>query len=166
MPVTPDVADAATSAPSYDERLSVPIAWWPGILLIVAFGILEMASGFTYVVYIPVTIFLVGFFVVPPLLAGRLRVRLRDGVLSAAGTELPVTSITSIQTLDRAATRLKLGPQADPACHQVIRGWIGPSVVLRLSNPKPTPYWVVSTRHPEELADAIKAARAHARAAR
>jgi hypothetical protein len=165
VPVTPDV-EAATSTPSYDERLSVPLRWWPVVLAIVALGVLEMASGFTYVVYIPVTVFLFGFFVVPLLLAGRLRVRLRDGVLSAGGAELPVMNITSVQALDRAATRLKLGPEADPACHQVVRGWIATSVVLRLSNPKPTPYWVVSTRHPEELADAIKSARAHVRASR
>lgn len=158
--------ESVTSAPSYDERLSVPLSWWPVVFGIVALGVLEMASGFSYVVYIPVTIFLVGFFVVPLLLSGRLRVRLRDGVLKAGGQELPVTSITTVQALDRAATRLKLGPQADPACHQVVRGWIGPSVVLRLSNPKPTPYWVVSTRHPEELADAIKSARTHVRATR
>jgi hypothetical protein len=136
------------------------------ILAIVALGVLEMASGFTYVVYIPVTVFLIGFFVVPLLLAGRVRVRLRDGVLRAGGADLPVMNITSVQPLDRDATRLKLGPEADPACHQVVRGWIGSSVVLRLSNPKPTPYWVVSTRHPEKLADAIKSARAHVRASR
>jgi hypothetical protein len=136
------------------------------ILAIVALGVLEMASGFSYVVYIPVTIFLFGFFVVPLLLAGRIRVRLRDGVLSAGGAELPVTHITTVQALDRESTRLKLGPEADPACHQVVRGWIGSCVVLRLSNPKPTPYWVISTRHPEEFADAIKSARAHVRANR
>jgi len=156
----------ATTAPSYDERLTVPLRWWPVILGIVTMGVLEIASGFTYVVYVPVTIFLVGFFVVPLALSGRIKVRLRDGVLTAGGDELPVMNITSVQALDRAATRLKLGPEADPACHQVVRGWIGPSVVLRLTNPKPTPYWVVSTRHPDELADAIKSARAHVRATR
>ena len=154
---------STTAAPSYDERLSVPLAWWPTVLGIVALGVLEVASGFSYVVYIPVVVFLVGFFVVPLVLSGRIKVRLRDGVLTAGGDDLPVMNITSVQALDRAATRLKLGPEADPACHQVVRGWIGPSVVLRLSNPKPTPYWVVSTRHPEELADAIKSARAHVR---
>jgi hypothetical protein len=154
------------AAPAYDERLTVPKSWWPALFLIVAIGIFEVASGFTIVIYIPVTIFLVGFFIVPLLLSGRIRVRVQDGVLIAGGQELPVTTVTTVQPLDRAATRLRLGPQADPAAHLVVRGWIGPSVMVRLSNPDPVPYWMVSTRRPEELAAAIKAARTTIRAER
>ncbi|HWC35907.1 MAG TPA: DUF3093 domain-containing protein [Mycobacteriales bacterium] len=152
--------------PSFDERLSVPSSWWPAVLLIVGFGIFEVGAGFTYVVYVPVAVFLVGFFVVPLLLAGRLRVRVQDGKLLAGKDELSLRSVTSVQPLDREQTRLRLGPQADPAARTIVRGWIGPSVILRLSNPQPVPYWVVSTRHPDELATAIKNERAASRAAR
>ncbi|HVU61818.1 MAG TPA: DUF3093 domain-containing protein [Mycobacteriales bacterium] len=152
--------------PAYDERLAVPLTWWPAVFLIVAFGIFEMAAGFTYVVYIPVAVFLIGFFVVPLALAGRIRVRVADGRLYAGKDELPLTTITTIQPLDREATRMRLGPQADPAAMSVVRGWIGPSVMLRLSNPHPVPYWIVSSRHPDELATAIKNERAAAKAAR
>ncbi len=31
--------------------------------------------------------------------------------------------------------------------------------MLRLASPNPVPYWMVSTRHPDELAAAIMAAR-------
>lgn len=144
----------------------MPWTWWPAVFMIVAFGIFEIAAGFTYHVYIPVAIFLVGFFVVPLVLAGRIRVRVQDGKLIAGKDELPVTTITSIQALDREATRLRLGPQADPAALSVVRGWIGPSVMLRLSNPQPVPYWIVSCRHPEELATAIKTERAATKATR
>lgn len=144
----------------------MPVSWWPALLVIVGFGVFEIAAGFSYIVYIPVTVFLVGFFIVPLLLAARVRIRVQDGKLIAGTDELPVTTITSIQPLDREATRLRLGPQADPAAVTVVRGWIGPSVLVRLSNPAPVPYWVVSTRHPEELATAIKNERAAARAAR
>ena len=71
--------------------------------MIVAFGIFEMAAGFTYVVYIPVALFLIGFFVVPLVIAGRMRVRVLDGKLIAGKDELPVTTITTIQPLDRDA---------------------------------------------------------------
>jgi len=134
--------------------------------MIVGFGALEVGSGFSFVILIPVTIFLIGFFIVPLALSGRERIRLHDGVLSAGKTDLPVMQVTSISALDRAETRLRLGPQADPAAHLVVRGWIGPSVMLRLNNPDPVPYWLVSTRHPEELAAAIKASRNQIRAAR
>lgn len=144
----------------------MPLTWWPALLVIVGFGIFEVAAGFTLVVYIPVAIFLVGFFIVPPVLSGRVRVRVQDGKLIAGEHQVPVTSLTSIQPLDREAARLQLGPKADPAAVTVVRGWIGPAVMARLSNPQPVPYWLVSTRRPEELATAIKNERAAVRATR
>jgi Protein of unknown function (DUF3093) len=154
------------AVPTHDERLHLPWTWWPVMILIVAFGALEVGSGFSYVVLVPVAIFLFGFFIVPLALSGRQRVQLRDGVLFAGKEELPVMQVTSITALDRAETRLRLGPQADPAAHTVVRGWVGSSVMLRLANPDPVPYWVVSTRHPEELLSAIKASRNLIRATR
>jgi hypothetical protein len=148
---------------THDERLRVPGTWWPIVLGIVALGVLEIGSGFNYVVLVPVAIFLVGFFIVPLLLAGRERIELRDGVIYAGKQELPVNQITKIEALDRQQTRLRLGPQADPAAHQVVRGWVGTAVVLGLANPQPVPYWLLSTRHPDELASAIKQARLEAR---
>lgn len=144
----------------------MPWTWWPVVILIVALGALEIGSGFNYVVLVPVTVFLIGFFIVPLVLSGRQRIRLRDGVLEAGKEQLAVTQVTSISPLDRTETRLRLGPQGDPAAHLVVRGWIGTSVMLRLSNPDPVPYWVVSTRHPEELAAAIKQSRDQVRASR
>lgn len=154
------------AAPSYDERLSIPRSWWPALVVILAFGIFEVASGFTYVVYIPVSLFMLGFIAVPPVLSGRMRIRIQDGQLIAGKDRLSVNSLTSVQPLDREEARLRLGPQADPAAHLVVRGWIGPAVMVRLSNPDPVPYWVISTRHPEELATAIKSERTAVRAAR
>lgn len=153
-------------SPSFDERLSVPLSWWPAVLMIVTFGIFEMASGFTLVVYIPVAVFLIGFFIVPLVMSGRARVRVQDGRLLAGEHEIPVTALTSVTPLDRDAARLQLGPKADPAATTIVRGWIGPAVMVRLSNPQPVPYWLISTRRPEELATAIKDERAAARAAR
>jgi Protein of unknown function (DUF3093) len=152
--------------PTHDERLYVPLTWWPVLIAIVIFGSLEVGSGFSYVVLVPVAIFLFGFFIVPLALSGLVRVRLRDGVLQAGKDELPVMQVTTITALDRAETRLRLGPQADPACHSVVRGWVGSSVMLRMANPEPVPYWIVSTRHPEELVSAIKQSRNVIRATR
>jgi hypothetical protein len=151
---------------SHDERLHVPWGWWPVMSLIVVFGALEVGAGFNFVVLVPVTIFMIGFFIVPLALSGRQRVQLADGVLRAGKAELPVTQITTITALDRAETKLRLGPRADPAAYTVVRGWVGSSVMVGLANPDPVPYWVVSTRHPAELATAIKQARNEARAAR
>lgn len=147
------------SRPLYDERLRAPLSWWVVVLLLVTLGVFEISAGFTYVVYVPVTVFLVGFFVVPLLLTSLSRVRVHDGVLTAGGESVRASEITSIQALDRAATRLQLGPRADPAAHLVTRGWIPCAVLIRLSNPRPTPYWLVSSRHPDDLVTALRQAR-------
>jgi len=152
--------------PTHDERLRVPWSWWPVVIAIVLFGALEVGSGFSFVVLVPIAIFLFGFFIVPLILSGRMRVQLSDGVIRAGKQELPVMQITSIAELNRDETRLRLGPQADPAAYTVVRGWIGSAVMLRLANPVPVPYWVLSTRHPEELAAAIKQSRNLIRATR
>jgi hypothetical protein len=41
------------------------------------------------------------------------------------------------------------------------RSWIGPVVRIETRDPaRPVPYWVVSTRHPEQLVAALGATRA------
>lgn len=140
--------------------------FWVALVVIVILGILEVGSGFSYQVLVPVSVFMVGFFLVPFAITSLTRVRLRDGVLTANRKELPVMSIAGVSALDQEQTRLRIGPQADPAAVLVHKGWIRTSIMLRLSNPNPTPYWVVSTRRPDELAAAIKAARTYIRATR
>jgi len=150
--------------PTYDERLSVPWTWWPVVGGIVVLGALEVGSGFSYVVLLPVLIFMIGFFVVPLALSARMRVQVRDGVLIAGKDTVPVNQLTAITALDREQARLQLGPKADPAAKSFIRGWIGPAVMVRLANPEPVPYWIVSTRRPEKLAAAIRESRTQLRA--
>ncbi len=53
------------------------------------------------------------------------------------------------------------GVELDARAWLLIRGWVGPVVRVELTDPAdPTPYWLVSTRHPEELLAAIESARA------
>lgn len=144
---------------SYSERLRIPWSWWPFVLLIVLIGVVEVGSGFTWIVIVPVAVFLVGFFVVPLALSSLVTVRVVDGVLYAGKESIPVTRLTTVQPLTREQARLRMGPQADPAAHAVVRGWIGPAVMARLADPHPVPYWIMSSRRPDELAAAIKQAR-------
>ena len=49
----------------------------------------------------------------------------------------------------RSAKSAALGRQLDPAAYVVHRAWVGPMVLLVLDDPDdPTPYWLVSCRHP------------------
>jgi hypothetical protein len=51
-----------------------------------------------------------------------------------------------------------VGREGDPAAFVSIRPWIGPGVQVWLDDEDdPTPYWVVSTRHPEQVVRAVRA---------
>lgn len=57
-----------------------------------------------------------------------------------------------------AATRLRLGRDADRRALLVVRGYIPTSVEVGVADPAdPHPYWLVSTRRPDELAAALNA---------
>ena len=74
---------------------------------------------------------------------------------------LPLAVIADVVALDAAGKREALGRRRRTRSAFVIqRPWIGPAVQVLLDDPAdPTPYWVISTRHPVELATALLAAR-------
>jgi hypothetical protein len=54
--------------------------------------------------------------------------------------------------LDPRPLRRVVGREGDPAAFVSVRPWIGPGVQLWLDDEEdPTPYWVVSTRHPDQV---------------
>lgn len=87
---------------------------------------------------------------------GRIRVAVRDGELRVDDARLPVRVIAQAVPLDAAGKREILGPAAHPLAFVVQRPWIPGAVQVVLDDPAdPTPYWVVSSRHPERLAAAL-----------
>lgn len=76
--------------------------------------------------------------------------------LQAGRAFLPAAAIGRVAALDVEATRHVLGPGADARAHLAHRGWIRTAVRVDVVDPRdPTPYWVVSTRRPADLASAI-----------
>ena len=58
---------------------------------------------------------------------------------------------------EKQAAQLR-GPRADPAAHLLLRPYLKRAVYVGLADPgEGVPYWLVATRHPEELAAAIEA---------
>jgi Protein of unknown function (DUF3093) len=91
---------------------------------------------------------------------GRIELAVRDGELWVDDAHLPVRFISDVIPLDAEGRRLLLGPGADPLAFVVQRPWIGGAVQIILDDPEdPTPYWVVSTRRPDELTEAVLSAR-------
>jgi hypothetical protein len=49
------------------------------------------------------------------------------------------------------------GPLAEPRAHVVTRGWLSQSVRVQVEDPEDdTPYWLVGTRRPDELAAVLR----------
>jgi hypothetical protein len=66
--------------------------------------------------------------------------------------------VGAVQIVPVTAKRKALGPHLDPAAFVVHRGWVGPLLRVQLTDPAdPTPYWMFSTRHPERLAELLRA---------
>lgn len=150
--------DTVATGATYRERLYVTWYWW--LLPLVAAGLLaaEVHLGYPgvrawlpYVVLLPLTALLI-------FRAGRTSVRVQDGELWVGKAHLPLRFIGEVQVVPAKQKRGVLGPHLDPAAYLLHRGWIGPVVRVRLTDPEdPTPYWVFSTRHPDRLVEALRA---------
>lgn len=151
---------STTAANEYSERLTLP--WWMwlcGLSLAVLFaaeiwlGVPGVRAWLPFAVLLPLTA--VGLWWL-----GRIRVAVAGGELLVDDARLPVRFVADAVPLDSAGRREVLGVGADPLAFVVQRPWISGAVQVVLNDPDdPTPYWVVSTRHPLRLAAAILAAR-------
>ncbi|HVB26523.1 MAG TPA: DUF3093 domain-containing protein [Mycobacteriales bacterium] len=144
----------------YDERLRVPLWWWP-----VAAGLVALLGAEVHVglpLWVKVTTYTVlGGAVGGFLLAyGHLRIRVAESCFTAGRARIPLWAIGTVRLLAADATRRRLGPQADPTAYLATRPWVPTAVEVQVvDDADPTPYWLVSTRHPQELVAAIEAAR-------
>lgn len=154
-------ADGEPAAPApdrgYTERLYVTWYWW--LLPLLAAGLLaaEVHLGYPgvrawlpYVVLLPLTALLI-------FRVGRVGVHVRDGELWVGQAHLPLRFVGEVEVFTAKEKRKVLGPRLDPSAFLLHRGWVGPVVRVRLTDPDdPTPYWVFSTRNPDRLADVLR----------
>ncbi|MBO3084201.1 DUF3093 domain-containing protein [Cellulomonas fengjieae] len=155
-PASNPLPTSRTAAPTYSERLWLGPGGWV---------LLALFAAMMAVAFIPLdrrVAAVVGVVVLAlgaAVLVGRApRVEVRDGVLRAGGAHIPVALLGSAVPLDADATRAELGPRLDARAHVCLRGWIRTAVRVEVRDPEdPTPYWVISTRRPTELAAALQA---------
>lgn len=82
-------------------------------------------------------------------------------VIAAGRARLPVEFAGTPEVFLGSEATLERGQRLDARAWLVIRGWVSPIVKVPVTDPDdPTPYWIVSTRRPQELAAAIGVARA------
>jgi len=140
--------------PPYSERL------WPGPLgwtAVAIFGVFSTISLFPVNATIAVvvgTLVLVAGVIVALLTAPHVTVL--GGELRAGQAHIPLELLGAVRTLDADETRLELGPALDARAHLCLRAGARTAVRVEVvDDADPTPYWLISTRHPRELARSV-----------
>ena len=144
---------------AYVEQLRVPLRWWAIATMFWA----SVALALLVALPIVVACLLVGFFSGLTALVfvayGAARVTVVDGVFEAGRARIPVHLLAAPELLDAAGTRRVAGVDADARAYLLIRPYITQSVRVQVTDPAdPTPYWLVSTRHPRTLVAELSAA--------
>lgn len=144
----------------YTERLYIPWWGWPLPLAIAAvlasgvhLGYPEVPTWVPYVILLPLAAIVL-------LVLGRLTVRVTGGEdpeLWVRDAHLPLRFIGAVEVIEKQDKRKALGPELDPAAFLAQRSWIATLVRVHLTDPgDPTPYWLISTRHPKRLAAVLR----------
>ncbi|GAB3007489.1 DUF3093 domain-containing protein [Amycolatopsis acidiphila] len=146
-----------TDRKRHSERLY--LAWWGWPLPLIAAGLLaaEIHMGYPgvrawlpYLILIPL---MAGWL----LLLGRSKVEITGEELLVGNARLPLRFVGEVEVIAKDRKRKALGPELDPAAFVLHRGWVGPIVRVRLTDPDdPTPYWVFSTRKPAAVAELLR----------
>jgi hypothetical protein len=141
----------------YRERLTVPVWWWlaaPGLAALFAaelfLGAPGLATALPYVIMVPAVVVGLWWF-------GRIRIAVTADELIVDDARLPLHYVAKVTPLTPVETRDLLGPQAEPYAFIIQRPWVRGAVRVDLNDPAdPTPYWVISSRRPGELAAAVE----------
>lgn len=138
----------------YRERL------WPAPWLFLATALVMPASLLVFlpinlIAGIVVAVVLYAACVLLLLLASPL-VEVTDEVFRAGKARLPLTAVGAAAGYRGDEARHERGPGLDARAWLCIRGWVDPVVRVVVDDERdPTPYWLVSTRRPEELVKAL-----------
>jgi hypothetical protein len=142
----------------------VPWWWWPLAFALAGLIAFEVNLG---VAALPAWLPFATLFTVAAgalLWLGRVEIQVTAGSARGGGVELwageahlPVTVIARSAEIARSAKLAALGRQLDPAAYVLHRAWVGPMILVVLDDPDdPTPYWLVSCRHPERVLSALR----------
>ncbi|MDT0201382.1 DUF3093 domain-containing protein [Nocardioides sp. AE5] len=145
----------------YAERLTVPLRWWvQGTMLVASFWF-AVAVAIPTILGAALLALAVGLLVAAGFINyGSARVAVEDGELRAGKAHIPVALIGEVEALDKERTHLVAGREADARAYLLMRPYLKRSVKVTINDERdPTPYWLISTRHPKRLAAAIEAAR-------
>lgn len=78
--------------------------------------------------------------------------------LTVARAKIPRNLLGNIEEIAKDQIFSERGPKLDPAAHKVFQGTVKTAIKITVNDPNdPTPYWIISTRKPAQLAEVLRA---------
>jgi hypothetical protein len=152
------VENGPEPSPHYSERLSVPLRWWVQGTMLVASLWLAVVVALPEPAAWTVTAVAMALLAALLLGYGAARVSVGDGELRAGRARIEGRHLGAATALDPDAARRLAGVEADARAYLLLRPYLKGAVRVDVADPAdPTPYWLVSTRHPDQLAGAVAA---------
>lgn len=153
-------AQAVADEVLYSESQRVPLMWWLlGALLV---GLLawqaQMQREWYWGVAAGIIVAAAVVWTLLNLSSNKVLVTRENGEiwLRTGQAKLPADVVSRTLVIPPTAKQAAMGRQLDPAAYVVHKGWIPTMAMLVLDDPDdPTPYWLISTKEPQELLEAM-----------
>ena len=89
---------------------------------------------------------------------------LRAPIIALSQLELKVGRVAilrnligEVEVISKEGIFLERGPKLDPGAYKVFQGSVKTAIKISITDPEdPTPYWLISTRRPDKLAELLK----------
>lgn len=140
----------------YAERLTVPLRWWVQSTMLVASFWLAVVVALPAAAAWLVTAVATALVMAALLSFGAARITVDAGVLRAGRAHIPLTQLGAARALDAETMRRQAGVDADARAYLLLRPYLKRGVRVDVTDPAdPAPYWLLSTRRPDELVAAL-----------
>ena len=142
----------------YQERLGVPLRWWVQGTMLVATLWLAVVVALPALAAWVVTVVALAVMASLFTAIGSARVIVGDGTFRAGRAHIGAEHLGAAVALDAEETHRTAGVEADARAYLLLRPYLKRAVRVEITDPAdPAPYWLVSSRRPEDLARAVRA---------
>ena len=85
-------------------------------------------------------------------------IQVGSSFLKVGRAKIPRNLLGKIEEIAKNQIFSERGPNLNPAAYKVFQGTVKTALKIYVNDPNdPTPYWIISTRKPTQLANALKA---------
>ena len=138
-------------SPLYSERVTPSIWWWVVALVLSAMtSLMVIPLSWIAGIIVPIVVFIAVALTLRSLIP---RVTVTQDVLFAGSAHIERSFITGATPMTGDDAFQARGQDLDARAFLVTRPWASSLVKVDIEDPNdPTPYWIVSTHNPDELA--------------